>query len=135
MQRAMLIILLAMASSNAMADWIKVNENSEFTAYGDRATIRTKGHIASMWSMYDFQTVQTLLSDSMKYDSTKQMSTYDCRDEKTRMLTSTLYSERMGKGRVVHRYKLQFEWQALKAGSASEALWRLACGKKVSHAE
>jgi len=135
MQRFLLIILLALASSNAMANWTKVDENSEFAAYGDRATIRTKGHIASMLSMYDFQTVQTLLADSAKYDSTKQMSAYDCRDEKTKMLTSTLYSNRMGKGRVVRRYKLQVEWQGLKARTASEALWRLACGKKVSHAE
>lgn len=135
MQRVLLIILLVTVSGNAMADWIKVNENSEFTTYGNRATIRTKGHIASMWSMYDFKTVQTLLSDSAKYNSTKQMNSYDCRDEKAKMLTSTLYSKKMGKGRVVHRYKLPFEWQALKARSATEALWKLACGKKVSHAE
>lgn len=135
MPRAIWIVLLAMVSGNAMADWIKVNENSEFTTYGNRATISTKGHVASMWSMYDFQTVQTLLSDSANYNSTQQLSSYDCRDEKTKMLTSTLYSKRMGEGRVVHRYKLQFEWQALKATSATEALWKLACGKKVSHAE
>ncbi len=135
MQRAVLITLLAMMSGSAMADWIKVNENSEFMTYGNRATIRTKGHIASMWSMYDFKTVQTLLSDSAKYNSTKQMSSYDCRDEKAKMLTSTLYSKNEGKGRIVHRYKLQFDWQALKAKSATEALWKLACGKKVSHAE
>ena len=135
MQRILLIILLAMVSGNAMAEWIKVNENSEFTTYGDRSTIRKKGHIASMWSIYDFKKVQTLLSDSAKYDSTRQMGSYDCRDEKTKMLTSTLYAKRMGKGRVVHRYKLQLEWQTLKAKSASEALWKLACGKKVSHPE
>ena len=135
MQKAILIILLAMLSGNAMAAWVKVNENSEFATYGNRATIRTKGHVASMWSMYDFKTAQTLLSDSAKYSSTRQMSAYDCRDEKTKMLISTLYSKAMGNGRVVNHYKLKLEWQTLKAKSPSEALWKLACRKKVSHAE
>ena len=42
MQKTILIILLAMVSGNAMAAWIKVNENSEFATYGDRATITHK---------------------------------------------------------------------------------------------
>ncbi len=135
MQRVLLIVLLAMASSNATAAWIKVNENTEFTTYGDPSTIHKKGHIANMQSMFDFKTVQTLLSDSAKYASTKQTGAYDCRDEKTKMLTSTLYAKKMAKGHVVHRYKLQLEWQTLKAKSASEALWKLACDKKVTHSE
>lgn len=135
MQRVLLIVLLAMASSNATAAWIKVNENTEFSTYGDPSTIHKKGHIANMQSMFDFKTVQILLSDSAKYASTRQTGAYDCGDERTKILTSTLYAKKMAKGRVVHRYKLQLEWQTLKAKSASEALWKLACGKKVSHAE
>lgn len=135
MQRVLLLVLLAMVSSNATAAWIKVNENTEFTTYGDPSTIRKKGHLASMQSMFDFKTVQTLLANSEKYASTKQTGAYDCRDERTRTLTSTLYSKTMAKGREVHRYKLQLEWQVLKTKSASEALWKMACGKKVSHAE
>lgn len=135
MQRVLSIVLLAMISGNAAAAWIKVNENTEFTTYGDPSTIHKKGHIANMESMFDFKTTQTLLSDSAKYASTRQTGAYDCIDEKTKILTSTLHLKGMGKGRVVHRYKLQLEWQTLKAKSPSEALWKLACGKKVSHAE
>jgi hypothetical protein len=135
MRKLVLILMLAMVSGNAAAKWIMVNDNTEFTTYGDRSTIHKKGHIAYMSSVFDFKTVQTLLSDSAKYNSTKQTGAYDCRDEKTKMLASTLYAKRMAKGRLVHRYKMQLDWQALKAKSASEALWKLACNRKVSHAE
>lgn len=135
MQKVLLIVMLAMVSGNATAAWTKVSENAEFTTYGNPSTIHREGHIAYMHSMFAFKTVQTLLLDSAKYASTRQTGAYDCRDEKTKILTSTLYAKEMAKGRVVHRYKLQLEWQTLKAKTASEALWKLACGKKVSHAE
>ena len=135
MQRVLLIVLLAMVSSDVAAAWIKVNENAEFTTYGDPSTIHKKGYVANMQSMFDFKAVQTLLADSAKYASTKQTGEYDCRDERTKLLTSTLFAKGMARGRVVHRYKLQLEWQTLKANSPTEALWKLACGKKVSHAE
>jgi hypothetical protein len=133
MQRVVLIFMLALVSGNAAAKWIMVNDNGEFTTYGDRATIRKTGHVAYMRSMYDFKHTQALLSDSAKYNSTRQLGAYDCVDERTKLLGSTLYSRRMGKGRVVHRYKLRLEWQTFKAKSAGEALWKMACRKNVTH--
>lgn len=133
MRRVILTMLLAVVSSSVMAEWVKVNENSEFATYANRSSIRKKGHIVKMWSMYDYKKVQTRLSDSVLYKSTKQQGVYDCKDEKSRIRSSSLYLKKMGGGRVIHNTSGPLEWQIVTAKGIDETLWKIACGKKASH--
>ena len=52
--RLLLITLLALSSGPAYAEWVKVNENDTFTVYVDPDTIRRKGDLVEMWTLYDY---------------------------------------------------------------------------------
>jgi hypothetical protein len=48
MRKLILILLLAVLSSSAMAEWIKVGANDNSTIYADPATIRKEGNMVKM---------------------------------------------------------------------------------------
>jgi hypothetical protein len=133
MRRPILMILLALISSNAMAQWIQVDHNSEFTTYANHSSIRKHGHFAKMMSMYDYKTVQTNMTDSFLYRSTQQQGEYDCKKEASRMLASSLHSKKMGKGRVVHYKSRPLEWMTVSPKGIDETLWKIACSKTQTH--
>ncbi len=133
MTRSILMILLALSSSSAMAKWIKVDNNKEFTTYADHASIRRHGHFAKLMSMYEYRSVQTNITDSFSYLSTQQQGEYDCKEEKSRMLASSLHSKKMGKGRVIHYKSSPMESMTVSTNGIDEALWKIACGKTQTH--
>jgi len=55
MRKAILMMLLAMASGNAAAEWVKVAETHRSVIYVNPASIRKVGHIVKMWSLADTQ--------------------------------------------------------------------------------
>ena len=57
MHKAILMMLLAVVSSSAMAEWTVVNENKEFIQYADLATIRKLGNKVKMWGLNDYKNV------------------------------------------------------------------------------
>jgi len=52
MPKAILIILLTVVSSSAMAEWVKVSEDKLVTAYADPTTIRKLGDKVKMWALW-----------------------------------------------------------------------------------
>jgi hypothetical protein len=133
MRRSVLMTLLALISGNAMAQWLKVDHNREFTTYANHSSIRKHGHFAKMMSMYDYKTVQTNITDSFLYLSTQQQGEYDCKEEKSRMLASSLHSKKMGKGKVIHYKSNPLEWMTISPKGIDETLWKIACGKSQTH--
>ena len=56
MRKFILVLLLAIVSSSAMADWVLVgsNEPANLMIYADPDTIHRTGNIVSMWNILDF---------------------------------------------------------------------------------
>ena len=126
-------LLSVLMSGSALADWVKVKANAEFTTYARQSTTQRRGHMAKMMSMYDYKLVQTRLSDSVLYMSTQQQGEYDCKDEKSRMLSHSVYRKNMGGGKAVHFKAKPLEWAIVAPDSVAEALWKIACGKSQTH--
>lgn len=104
MHKATLMMLLAVMSSSAVAEWVPVvgNETVGATAYADPATIRKTGNKVKMWDLLDYKTAQG--DAGMQYMSMKAQTEYDCKEEQSRPLYLSFHSENMGKGKVVDTY-------------------------------
>jgi len=76
MHKAILIMLLAVVSSSAMAEWVKVSEDKLVTAYADPTTIRKLGDKVKMWALWDYSTAQE--DDSKPHMSTRVQKEFNC---------------------------------------------------------
>ena len=69
MRRLILIMLLVANGGPAYAEWVEVSANkvAGVIAYADPDTIRRKGDLVKMSSLFDLQTTQTGRANSYLY--------------------------------------------------------------------
>ena len=126
MRKAILMMLLAIVSSSAAADWVEVYPHDQnFTNYADPATISKAGDIVTMRSMADRKE-----RPSDKYGSVKFLIEYDCKKERYRMLDTSYHSGNMGKGAENHEKNVRPYWKSVRRTGIFEAKWMVACGKR-----
>jgi len=63
--------------------------------------------------------------------SSRTHDEYDCKEKKMRQLFYALYSGRMGSGKMEHSNSEHLKWAPIETGSMGEAMWKIACGKKI----
>ena len=129
--RKAVFLLLAAASSGALADWSKwemVDRTAAFIVYADTATIRKSGNIASMWDLSDARTDQGLaaVKTSRSFKSERE---YDCDKQQLRLLYISWHSGNMGEGTIIGSDAKAGSWQPALFGTIGERLWKIACGK------
>ena len=131
MHKAILIILLTVVSSSAMAEWVEVDTSRRvgLTTYADPTTIRKFGNKVEMWVLYDYKTAQT--NTRKPYRSIKGQWRYDCKEEQQQPIYEIKLSENMGKGEVIGKaiYKESVKWLPVLPESIGMVYWKLACGK------
>jgi hypothetical protein len=128
MRKASLMMLLAIVSSSAVAEWVEVTRSESSTGYLDPATIRRAGDMVKMWYLLDFKAVQARPYGT-PYMSQKTQHEYDCKEQRARIIHSLRYSENMGGGEVVPTDSDPEEWNPVATGSVLEKLWEIACRK------
>ena len=118
--------MLAVVSSSAMAEWVKVSEDKLVTVYADPTTIRKLGNKVKMWVLVDYKKDEEefgILSARLKEE-------YDCKEKKQRILFMAFYSGHMGKDETVEILsEPEGSWQQPLVGDLAEALLEFACGK------
>jgi hypothetical protein len=125
MRKVVLMLALGLTCSSAMAEWTKVTANDEATTYADVVTINKVGDIAKMSDVMDINKPRV----GEKYLSIKSTNEYDCNLKKSRVVTFSTYSGNMGSGKVLDSSSYIHDWLPVRYGSATEALWEVACGK------
>jgi hypothetical protein len=130
MRKAISLMLLAVVSSGAAAEWVVVgsSENSTTTIYADPATIHRKGDMVKMWSLVDYKTPQG--SAPKPYMSMRSQDEYDCKDERARGLSLTRHAGNMARGKTVFTDSHREKWEPVPPNSVGEGLWKFACGKR-----
>jgi hypothetical protein len=128
MRKAILMMLLAVVSSSALAEWAEVFRDEAVTVYTDPATIRKAGNRATMWVLYDYKSVQSSNS-SKPYRSSRKQSEYDCKEEQSRILSLTAHSGNMAEVDTVFSLSKPEEWEPVRPSSLAELMWKIACGK------
>lgn len=94
------LVLLSGVSTSVCADWVKIYSNDKMTAYGDPTTLRVRGNISKISSMFDFKT-EAALADGNTYNSVVRDTEFNCRENLQRMMGYSIFSGKMAKGKVL----------------------------------
>ena len=131
MSKLLLLLMLVFISSSVMAEWTALKWNHEdggLTLYVDYTTIRKEGDRVRMLSLADFEVVE---KNEVDLFSSRAQNEYDCKEKKIRQLFYSLYSGSMGKGKMEHSNSEHLKWMPVQPGSMEDAMWTVACGKKI----
>ena len=130
MIQLILMMLLVVSGGPAYAEWVEVSANkvAGVIAYADPGTIRRKGDLVKMSSLFDLQTTQTSRGNS--YLSIKTQQTYDCAEDRSRALAYTKFSGNMGHGAEVYSVAVEQPWKPVAPMSVGQELLKVACGKR-----
>jgi hypothetical protein len=123
------------AQSSVTAEWMAVANNTEFTTYVDRTTIHNDGDTVNIVTMYDYKNVQTNLPDETFYNSIQSQRKFDCVQDKSMMISYSLYKNNMGKGKLSSIRSKYNEWISVSANSPEYNLLRIACDKPIVKAD
>lgn len=130
MLKAILMVLLAVVSHDAAAEWVKVAGASSADIYVDPATIRRTGNIVGVVALYDLKTAIVGAANDIPYLSQKSQTEYNCVEGKWRMVQFSWYSKNMGEGKMVESVTDSYEWAQVPPRTGANILWRVACGKQ-----
>lgn len=130
MRPLILILLLVLSGGPVYAEWIEVSANKKagVIAYADPDSIRRKGDLAKMWSLFDLHGTQ--IAGGSSYSSIKALQKYDCAEDRSRALAHTKFSGNMGHDKVVHSNSNEGAWAPIAPVSVGQELWKVACNKK-----
>jgi hypothetical protein len=125
MSKIILMVLLAIASGSAAADWAVFSRNNDFTGYIDSTSIIRTNNLVRVSSLIDFRAVRT---DAGKtFVSVKAQHEFNCAEGQVRKLFLSELSGSMGKGEIVnYSYKIG-NFELIQPSSILEALWRVVC--------
>jgi len=129
--RKVTMIILLLATSNAMAGWTKLEDPNAigFTLYANHGFLSHKG--ASKVKMQHLINLDTQgrTSNGQTYLSRKELVEYDCDEEHYRVLAYSLFTGAMGRGKIVGFSTFVELWQPVEFNTLEETLWKVACDK------
>ena len=141
MRKAIVMMLLALVSSGAAAQWVEwfvpkgntsqwvaANSTEAVTIYADTGTIRSTGNMAQMWDLTDMQ-VGKVLAGEKRTMSFKKEQEYDCNNQRARILYISWHSRNMGEGEIIGSDHTLGNWRPILLVTIHERLWKTACGK------
>ncbi len=127
MRKAILMLLLAVVSGSATAEWVELGGNEHTTLYVDPSSIRRAGDFVEMWNLHDFKKVRAM--EHLSYWSFKGQGEYDCKQARMRLLSASRHAEKMGTGQIIASESSASGWESAAPGGAGDVLWKFACGK------
>jgi hypothetical protein len=126
MRKAILMLLLTVVSSNAMAGWVRI-KNKFVPAYINTDTVSKEGKIAKLSKLYDYTAAQTdshgkmMLSMIIHYE-------YNCETRSVRTLDFVSYSGNMGEGNVLSQISNpNLSWLSVNSDESETKLFKYAC--------
>lgn len=125
MKRPFLLLALMCLSAGAAAQWTPVMVDPAVITYIDRTTQRGKGGMVRMWWLMDYQLVQ--ITDEKGYFSRLQHSEFDCKRQRSRLLSVALLSQQMGLGEAVFEDPVPRRWEPVAGRPFQQALFDIAC--------
>ena len=127
MRKFFLLMLLAVSSNNAGAEWFKIGGNETDTLYTDSTTIIRSAHKVRMQSLYDNKTAMKAAGET--FMSIALQEEYDCNENQARTLYFSFHTGKLGKGRKIYSDTERHKWEFVRPGSLREILLKFACKK------
>ena len=122
-----LAFALALFGSAAAAEWVKVNDNADYIAYADPATIARTGDLVQMHDLIDLKSPRVSPYGNA-HASSMAHSEFDCASPRMRTLAFTLHAGQMGNGELVETAAKSNGWLPIFPGTLLGMLWQFACG-------
>lgn len=120
------LLLLAGTSSSALADWVRVSGNDKVVVFADATTMRKKGNIVKISSLFDFKT-ESVYNDGNSYMSIVRETEFNCKDNLQRMISYAIYAGKMGKGNVVDSGTNLQDWKPVSKAGIAISMKKFAC--------
>lgn len=130
MRNYLLILILATFSTTASAEWQRIGDSNDETAYVDTNHTQHGGH-TKMWGLFDLKTPRSF--GDLTYLSMKIRREYACRDKKSRVIAMSAHAGNMATGDLIYSNNTSEKWAVVQPDSAEEALLNIACGKQREH--
>jgi hypothetical protein len=129
--RKVILLLLAVVSSNAMAELVQIGGHGGLAIYTDPSSFHKEGNIARMWNVYNYNMARREAGGKL-YLSEEEQVEFDCAEEQMRTLYFSYRSGNMGEGELVKfdSNSDNIKWDPIEPGSTGALLWKYACGKK-----
>jgi len=130
MRKTLLVLLLAaMTTSRAKAEWVHVWGNDVLDAYVEPDSIRMSGKNVVTQNMFDFKKPTEFLGNDFR--STVNVYELDCEKERLKVLESVWYAENKGEGAIVDSSSLTYKWNRAIPATPGYALMQYACERKT----
>jgi hypothetical protein len=128
-----LVTLLRLCVGPVYAEWVDVGGKVEkgltvYTVYVDTESIHRNGDIVTLWALFDYMTIQSIVGGP--WLSSKTRREYDCVEEKVRLIGYMTFTGNMGSGEAVYTNSNQSAWEPMAADSIDRKLWDVACRGK-----
>ena len=122
--KILLLALTLLITGSAWADWVLVVGNDSANIYIDPATIRKDGNFRKAWELHDLkkQHKDGTLSRRMR-------SEYDCKQERTRMLSFTTHSGSMSRGDTLFSHDAVDIWVDIPPDTLGETILKVVCAR------
>lgn len=122
------MLLLAMVSGSAVAEWVTEGENEEEVFFSAHDSIHSKDGMVKMLVLLDEKKAKKEPSTGKKYWSVLARNEFDCTEAKTRVIYAYYYSSRKGEGDIIFAVNEPSQWIQIVQNSRDESLWKVACG-------
>ena len=128
-----LITIVPLCVGPLYAEWVEVGGKVEkgltvYTVYVDTDSIRRNGNIVTLWAMFNYMTIQSIVGGP--WLSSKTRREYDCVKERVRLLGYMTFTGNMGSGETVYSNSDQSTWEPMAPDSIDLKLWEVACSGK-----
>jgi len=113
-------------SATAGLNWVPVavGATSNDKIYVDPATIRRDGNLRRFWKLIDYGS-----RSSSGWQSSRSFDEIDCREERTRIVEITSFSESMLQGRNIGTQRGSGSWSQIAPGTLGEGVMRYVCAR------
>lgn len=122
-------IFLLFFSVNGYCGWFKVTDSDSMSIFIEDSKITKKDKFIRIWSLYSLNIPQKLTGGEI-YQSYVLLNEIDCVEGKQRDLSTTLYQEVMGKGKVIYTSDEISKWSFSRPGTIGDSLVQFSCGFK-----
>ena len=121
-------LLLSGMSSSALAEWVRIYGNDQLNAYADAASIRKKGNISKVVSLFDFRE-ERVLKDGTPYQSIVRETEFNCKQNQQRMVSFAIYSAKMAKGKIVESGEEPQDWKTVSREQLARDMKKYVCSR------
>lgn len=132
MRNTLLVMLLAVVSISAKAEWVDVisKDGGNINYYADRSSISKEGSMVKVWTLENYLHKKELNKTGKFYLSDKSLIEFDCKQARFRVISESYYAEKMGVGDPFFIETIADNFDQFPPDSIGQNMWEFACGKR-----